>query len=182
MTATTMSTPSNDRLTSPFKLGHLNLNHRIVMAPLTRLRNTSDHIPEPFVKEYYAQRASVPGTLIFAEGTNVSPRAGGLPHMPGIWNAEQIAAWKEVVEAVHSKGSYIVLQIAALGRGANPKLLREQGFKFVSASAKPIQEGGEVPEELSEEGIKEFVEDFAQAARNGILAGFDGVEIHGANG
>jgi NADPH2 dehydrogenase len=137
----------------------------------------------PFVKDYYAQRASVPGTLLITEATFISPRASGYPNVPGIWNAEQIKAWKEVTKVVHEKGSYIFLQLWALGRVANPKVLKGLGdYEVVSSSPTPEKETSPVPHELSVEKIKGFVGDYAQAAKNSIEAGFDGVEIHGANG
>jgi NADPH2 dehydrogenase len=123
----------------------------------------------PFVKDYYAQRASVPGTLLITEATFISPRASGYPNVPGIWNAEQIEAWKEVTKAVHEKGSYIFLQLWALGRAANPKALKELGdYQVVSSSPTPEKETSPVPHELSVDEIRGFVGDYAQAAKNSI--------------
>lgn len=107
---------ADSRLFSPMRIGQCQLQHRIVMAPLTRFRASDSHIPLPFVKDYYAQRASVPGTLLITEATFISPRASGYPNVPGIWNSDQVKAWKEVTKAVHQKGSYIFLQLWALGR------------------------------------------------------------------
>ncbi|KIW30410.1 uncharacterized protein PV07_06154 [Cladophialophora immunda] len=98
-----MAAPS--RLFSPFKIGNLELKHRVVMAPLTRFRNDENHIPLPFVADYYAQRASIPGTFVIAEATVVSPRAAGYSNLPGIWSGDQIASWKRVTTAVHARGS-----------------------------------------------------------------------------
>jgi NADPH2 dehydrogenase len=174
---------TDSRLFSPLRIGQCQLQHRIVLAPLTRFRATDSHVQLPFVKDYYAQRASVPGTLLITEATFISPRASGYPNVPGIWNAEQIEAWKEVTKAVHEKGSYIFLQLWALGRAADPKALKELGgYEVVSSSPTPEKETSPVPHELSVEEIKGFVGDYAQAAKNSIEAGFDGVEIHGANG
>ena len=153
------------------------------MAPLTRFRASDSHVQLPFVKDYYAQRASVPGTLLITEATFISPRASGYPNVPGIWSAEQIEAWREVTKAVHNKGSYIYLQLWALGRVANAKVLKELGeYEVVSSSPTPEKQTSPIPHELSVEEIKHFVADYAQAAKNSIEAGFDGVEIHGANG
>ena len=153
------------------------------MAPLTRFRASDSHVQLPFVTDYYAQRASVPGTFLITEATFISPRASGYPNVPGVWNAEQIEAWKAVTSAVHEKRSYIFLQLWALGRVANPKALKELGdYEPVSSSPTPEKETSPVPHELSVDEIKSFVEDYAQAAKNSIEAGFDGVEIHGANG
>ncbi|KAK8093358.1 FMN-linked oxidoreductase [Apiospora hydei] len=137
------------------------------------------------VKEYYEQRASVPGTLLITEATFISPQAGGYPNVPGIYTPEQIRAWKDVTDAVHAKGSFIWVQLWALGRVANPDALKKENpaFKVKGASPLPEAEGKTVPEEMTEQEIQDFVRDYAQAARNAVeLAGFDGVEIHGANG
>ncbi|KAI1134837.1 NADH:flavin oxidoreductase/NADH oxidase family protein [Hypoxylon sp. FL0543] len=172
----------SSRLFQPLKVGNATLQHRLVMAPLTRFRADSDHVPLPFVKDYYAQRGSVPGTLLITEATYISRDAGGYPNVPGIWSKEQIAAWKNVTDAVHANGSYIYLQLWALGRVANPDVAKAEGFEVKSASPIPYEEGKPVPGELSIEEIQAFVGKYAQAARNAVEAGFDGVEIHGANG
>lgn len=178
---------SESRLFQPLKVGNHTVQHRIAMAPLTRFRADENHVPLPFVKEYYSQRASVPGTLIVSEATLVSKQAGGYGLVPGIWSKEQIAAWKEVTAAVHEKKSFIWLQLWALGRVADPEQAKKEGIEIVSAS--PLApgdgahtDGASVPRELTQEQIKSFVADYAQAARNAKEAGFDGVEIHGANG
>ncbi|KAG4035403.1 hypothetical protein MFRU_001g01730 [Monilinia fructicola] len=169
-------------LFSPLKVGTSELQHRIAMAPLTRFRADDNHVPLPFVAEYYAQRASVPGTLLVSEGTFIAPQAGGYNNPPGIWSQDQIAGWKKVTDAVHAKKSYIWLQLWALGRAADPTVLeKEGGYKVKSASDIPF-EGGAKPEPLTEAEIKEYIGFYAQAAKNAIEAGFDGVEIHGANG
>lgn len=179
---------SVERLFSPLKLGNLNLQHRIVMPPMTRFRADEEGVPSKYVKEYYSQRAAVPGTLMISEATFVSPGAGGMDHVPGIWNAKQVAAWKEVTDAVHAKECFIYLQLWALGNRADPEVLaRAEGgpYRVVGASSvpvKPVEEGGHITFELSKEDINLFVKDFAAAAKNAMSAGFDGVEIHGANG
>ncbi|KAI8960431.1 FMN-linked oxidoreductase [Daldinia sp. FL1419] len=171
----------SSRLFQPLKVGNATLQHRLVMAPLTRFRANVEYVPLPFVKEYYEQRASVPGTLLITEGTFITQRAGGYLNVPGIWSKEQISAWKEVTDAVHAKGSYIYVQLWALGRTAKPDVLAASGADLVSASPIPL-EGGTTPRELTVDEIRSFVADYAQAARNAVEAGFDGVEIHGANG
>ncbi|KAG0649805.1 Chanoclavine-I aldehyde reductase fgaOx3 [Hyphodiscus hymeniophilus] len=170
------------KLFTPLKVGQVTLQHRVAMAPLTRFRVDNDHIPLPFVKEYYEQRASVPGTLLVTEATLISPRAGGYPNVPGIHNEAQIKAWKEVTEAVHGKGSFIFCQLWALGRAAQPGVINADGFDYVSSSAVATEEGLPVPRALTEEEIVQFITDYANAAKSAIAAGFDGVEIHGANG
>ena len=152
------------------------------MAPLTRYRADNDHVPLHFVKEYYEQRGSVPGTLLVTEATFISTQAGGYANVPGIHNAAQIKAWKEVTDAVHAKGSFIYCQLWALGRAAKPEVINSEGFDFVSSSAVPMKEGLPVPRALTEEEIRQYIKDYAHAAKSAIEAGFDGVEIHGANG
>jgi NADPH2 dehydrogenase len=174
---------SDSRLFKPLKLGNMSLKHRIVMSPLTRFRADDDHVPLPFVAEYYAQRASVPGTLLVSEATYISHRHGGYPNVPGIFNDAQMEAWKSVTSAVHSKGSYVFLQLWALGRAATSKALAGgESMPVLSSSAVPLEEGDRMPEALTVEQIKDTVGEYAQAARNAIQAGFDGVEIHAANG
>ena len=169
----------------PLQVGRMQMPHRIAMAPMTRFRADDAHTPLPIVKDYYAQRAAVPGTLIITEATVISPRAGGYPNVPGIYSAEQISAWRQVTDAVHAKHSYIYLQLWALGRVANPDVLAKEtggSTAVMSSSAVPAGEDKPVPRAMSEDEIADVVGDYAQAARNAIEAGFDGVEIHGANG
>lgn len=176
------------KLFSPIKVGNLTLDHRLVMPPMTRHRADDEHVQLKIAVEYYSQRASIPGTLLITEGVLISPRASGFKNIPGIWNAKHIAAWKEITDAVHAKRCFIYLQLWALGRVAVPENLeREEGgpYPVVSSSPvpmKPVEEGGHVPEELTMQEIQEFVQDYANAAKNAMTAGFDGVEIHGANG
>lgn len=173
----------SSKLFTPLQVGNNSLKHRLIMAPLTRFRADDSHVQLDFVEEYYEQRASVPGTLLITEATFISKRAGGYPNIPGLYNAEQIAAWKKITDAVHKKGSFIWCQLWALGRAANPECLKnESGDRYVSSSAVPMEAGGAVPEAMTEEEIHGFIGDYAQAAKNAIEAGFDGVEVHGANG
>ncbi|PLB45519.1 NADH:flavin oxidoreductase/NADH oxidase family protein [Aspergillus steynii IBT 23096] len=171
------------KLFQPIQVGRMSLAHRLAMAPMTRFRVDDEHVPLPIVKEHYEQRAAVPGTLLITEGTLVSPRAGGYPNVPGIWSEAQIAAWRTVTDAVHAKGSYIYIQLWGLGRVASPDVLqKEGGHDLVSSSATPASPDAPVPRELTEAEIHAFIDDYVQAARNAVAAGFDGVEIHGANG
>ncbi|KAI4518478.1 NADH:flavin oxidoreductase/NADH oxidase [Schizophyllum commune Loenen D] len=174
-----MSVP---KLFQPIKLGNVTLQHRVVLAPMTRMRCTKDHIPTPIMKDYYSQRSSTPGTLVITEATPVSLAAGGMPNVPGIYNDAQIAAWKEIIDAVHAKGSFLFLQLWATGRAANPTVLAAEGKPYVAPSPIKLEDKDETPRELSKDEIEQYVEWFAQAARNAIEAGADGVEIHGANG
>ncbi|PLB50101.1 NADPH dehydrogenase [Aspergillus steynii IBT 23096] len=169
-------------LFSPIRVGGLDLKHRIAMAPMTRNRADDHHVPLDIAREYYAQRASTPGTLLINEGTFISARAGGMENVPGIWNDEQIKQWRTVTDAVHSQGSFIFCQLWALGRAAGPEVLAKDGYSVISSGNLPISESTAVPKPLTEDEIREWISDYAQAAKNAIAAGFDGVEIHGANG
>jgi len=172
------------KLFTPLKVGNVTLSNRIVMAPLTRFRADESHVPLPFVAEYYTQRASYPGTLLITEATFISPAAGGYPHVPGIYNDAQIAAWKTVTDSVHKNGSAIYLQLWALGRAAHSAVLKKElgdAGRVLAPSDIPF-EGGEKPEAMTEEEIQSFIQAYVQGAKNAIAAGFDGVEIHGANG
>lgn len=172
------------RLFTPLKVGNVELSNRLVMAPLTRFRADDDHVPLDMVAEYYTQRASYPGTLLITEATFIAPRAGGMSNVPGIYNAAQISAWKKITDSVHKNGSSIYLQLWALGRAAEEAQLKKEfgeTAKVVSASSDPFP-GGATPTSLSDEEIWEYIESYKQGALNAIEAGFDGVEIHGANG
>ncbi|KAJ8088307.1 hypothetical protein PM082_022379 [Marasmius tenuissimus] len=177
---------STSKLFQPVKLGELTLSHRIILAPLTRFRADANHIPHvPLVKEYYSQRGSEPGTLLIAEATLIHPRASGWAHTPGIWSDAQAAAWREIVNGVHEKGSYIYLQLWATGRVATPDQLwsEDPSYPYISASDVPLSQRTESPRPLTVEEIKEYAQYYAQAASNAVdKAGFDGVELHGANG
>lgn len=135
------------------------------------------------VKEYYSQRACVPGTLLITEATYISPKASGYPSVPGLFKEEQLKAWKEVTDGVHEKGSFIYCQLWALGRAASAEFMKSKGLDVVSSSATPIDEKSATPRALTEEEIQEFIQAYADAAKAAVdIAGFDGVEIHGANG
>ncbi|KAJ5786872.1 uncharacterized protein N7503_012084 [Penicillium pulvis] len=173
---------SQSRLFKPLMIGDMEVKHRIGMAPLTRLRATGDRVPTSLMKEYYSQRAAVPGTLIITEGTFISATCGGFPNGPGLWRDDQIAAWKTITNEVHSKGCYIFCQLFAMGRAADVDLAKKEGFDIVAPSAIPIEESAAVPRAMVIKEIEQIVQDFVDASRNAVAAGFDGVEIHGANG
>ncbi|PLB53445.1 FMN-linked oxidoreductase [Aspergillus steynii IBT 23096] len=174
------------KLFTPLKIGGRTLSNRIAMAPMTRLRADASHLPLSSVKEYYQQRASVPGSLLITEATVISPQHGGYANVPGIYNDRQVTAWKEVTNAVHDKGSSIYLQLWALGRAANPAFLNQGGHPLLSASDVAMKSAfsDEIhqPRAMTEEEIQNAIIDFRIAAKNAMVAGFDGVEIHGANG
>ncbi|KAI5119237.1 hypothetical protein M0805_002162 [Coniferiporia weirii] len=193
--ASTSASAALDMLFTPLRIGDITVQHRVVMAPLTRFRADDAHVPTDMMVEYYAQRAAVPGTLLITEGTFIAQKAGGFDNVPGIWNDEQAAAWKKVTDAVHARGSFIFLQLWALGRAATPSVLAKEAeaaglpsdaLPFVSASAvAPDKYHGHniFPRPLSVDEIDEYVGLYAQAAKNAVHgAGFDGVEIHNANG
>ena len=176
-------------LLNSFQLSDLNLNNRVVMAPMTRARSGTERIPNELMAKYYAQRANA--GLIVTEGTTISPQANGWQNSPGIYTPEQIAGWKPVVDAVHDRGSFIFLQLWHTGRASHPSFQIDNQLP-VAPSAIKI-EGSEAhtadgkqpyvtPRALTTEEIPQVVEQYRQAAANAKAAGFDGVEIHGANG
>jgi len=176
------------KLLSPLTAGALQLKNRILMAPLTRCRADADHNPTPLMAEYYAQRASA--GLIIAEATMVMEGNSSFWMEPGIYSDAQIIGWKAVTDAVHAKGGQIVLQLWHGGRACHPLL--NGGAQPVAPSAIPIT-GDEVhtpegkkpyvtPRELRDDEIPSIVAGFKKAAENAQAAGFDGVEVHGANG
>ncbi|KAH7134446.1 hypothetical protein EDB81DRAFT_803913 [Dactylonectria macrodidyma] len=165
------------KLFQPITLGRVELQHRVAMAPLTRFRADENHVPLPVSVDYYTQRASSPGTFIIAEATHISPRHCGWPHTTGIWNEAQIKGWRNVIDSVHAKGCSIYCQLIAPGRGGHL-----DGYPLYGPSAVPMEPGAPVPEEMTEDDILNCIEDFKVAARNAMEAGFDGIELHGANG
>ncbi|KAJ6550041.1 hypothetical protein B0H19DRAFT_1160274 [Mycena capillaripes] len=173
------------KLFAPIQVGPAALQHRVVLAPLTRYKASKAHVPYlPLVAEYYGQRASKPGTLLITEATFIAAQAGGYAHIPGIWSPEQIKGWSSVADAVHAKGSFLFMQLWALGRAANQEQLQSEdsAFPYVSASDVPLAGHSGPPRALTVPEIKEYVALYAQAAKNAIAAGCDGVEIHSANG
>lgn len=175
---------SPSRLLQPLQVGTMALHHRIGMAPLTRFRSTDGHVPTPLNVVYYAQRASVPGTLIISEGTIISPCAGGWANAPGIWNADQISAWRAVTDAVHAKGCYMACQIFAMGRAAVKEVAEKEGIQIVAPSALRASDDPNYgdPMAMTKEQIRMTIKGFVDAARNARDAGFDAVEIHVGNG
>ena len=174
-------------LFDPILIGNLQLPHRVFMAPLTRLRGTPDHVPTPIMVEYYTQRASA--GLIVSEGTPVSPQGVGYAQVPGIWSRAQVEAWKPVTAAVHRAGGHIFMQIWHVGRISDPMFLNGElpvGPSAIAATGNVSlvrpEKAFVTPRALTVPEIHGIVEDFRRAAENAQAAGFDGVEIHGANG
>ncbi|RCI02979.1 hypothetical protein CU098_011811 [Rhizopus stolonifer] len=173
-------------LFTPTKIGNQELKHRVVLAPLTRFRATPEAVPTDLQVEHYKQRASEGGLLI-TEATFISRLAGNYYRVPGIYTKEQIEAWKKVTSAVHEKKGVIYLQLWHIGRAGSSEF-NPNGEQIVSASDIPISGKSmlgrdyEAPRPLTVDEIKAIVQDYRQAALNAIEAGFDGVEIHSANG
>ncbi|CAN4274057.1 NemA NADH,flavin oxidoreductases, Old Yellow Enzyme family [Methylophilaceae bacterium] len=174
-------------LFSPAKLGSIALKNRIVMAPLTRNRSGEAGVPQDLNVTYYAQRASA--GLIVTEATPISPMGHGYPGLPGIYTDEQVAGWKKITEAVHAKGGKIVIQLWHVGRISHPTLLN--GALPVAPSA--IKPAGKAftyqglvdyvePRALDANELPAIVQDYVYATQCALKAGFDGVEIHAANG
>jgi N-ethylmaleimide reductase len=174
-------------LFDPLKIGAIEAPNRILMAPLTRGRASRFHVPTPLMGEYYAQRASA--GLILTEATGISQQGLGWPYAPGIWSKEQVAAWKPIVAGVHAAGGRIVSQLWHMGRIVHPDFLGGKAPVSASATTAPdwarTYEGKKRyeparPLEISE--IPSLIEDYRRAALNAMAAGFDGVQLHAANG
>ena len=175
-------------LYSPTTLGPLKLQNRMVMSPLTRSRATGN-VPNELMVEYYSQRASA--GLIITEGTSPSPNGLGYPRIPGIFSAAQVKGWKAVTDAVHARGAKIFVQLMHTGRIGHPNNL-PAGARVVGPSA--VVAAGEMytdaeglkphptPKAMTEAEVKTTIGEYVHAAKNAIEAGFDGIELHGANG
>lgn len=176
-------------LFTPIELGPLHLSNRMVMAPMTRSRASADHIPTPIMATYYAQRASL--GLLITEGTAPAPEGCGYPRIPGIWSAAQVEAWRSVTEAVHAAGGKIAIQLMHTGRVGHPLNLPE-GAEVLAPSATRLegemytdQQGPQPHPEaraMSKAEVEAAIASYVSAAQNAIAAGFDAVELHGANG
>jgi N-ethylmaleimide reductase len=179
----------NLQLLQPLKIGSLELNNRIVMAPLTRMRAIDNDVPNPLAEIYYAQRASA--GLIISEATQISPLGKGYPATPGIYSPEQTIAWTKIVQAVHAKGGKIFAQLWHVGRISHSSLHPEDGLPIAPSAIQPAGKTFtntwsmvpyETPRAMSIEEINLLIEQYYQAALNAKQAGFDGIEIHSANG
>ena len=181
-----MSTSS--KLLEPFKLGPITLPNRLVMAPLTRNRALQGLVPNPLAIEYYGQRASA--GLLITEATQISQQGQGYQDTPGIYSKEQIAGWRKVTDRVHAQGGRIFLQLWHVGRISHtslqpnggapvaPSAIRASTKTFVNNTFADVSE----PRALELSELPEIIDGFRQGAANAIAAGFDGVEVHGANG
>jgi len=176
-------------LFAPASLGPLELRNRLVMAPMTRSRTVEANTPNALMAEFYGQRATA--GLIVTEGTSPSPNGTGYPRIPGIWSPGQVAGWGLVTEAVHSRGGRIFVQIMHTGRVGHPLNL-PSGAEILAPSA--VVAPGEmftdargpqphpVPRAMTDAEVRQAIGEHVAAARNAVAAGFDGVELHGANG
>jgi N-ethylmaleimide reductase len=178
---------TNNTLFEPYTLGPMTLSNRVVMAPLTRNRAGAGLVPSEFAAQYYAQRASA--GLIITEATQVSRQAQGYQDTPGLYTSEQIAGWQTVTDAVHAKGGRIFVQLWHVGRVSHvdllggdapvaPSAIRAATKTFVNNGFADVSE----PRALELDELAGIIDDFRQAVANAIKAGFDGVEVHGANG
>jgi N-ethylmaleimide reductase len=173
---------------SPFELGPLQLPNRVVMAPMTRNRAGRGNVPGPLNAAYYAQRAGA--GLIISEATQISPQGVGYPGTPGIHSPEQVAGWKGVADAVHAAGGRMFLQLWHVGRISHPSLQPDDALPVAPSAIAPEGQAMTIegmkpfvtPRALETEEIAGIVEDYRRAARNARDAGFNGVELHGANG
>lgn len=174
------------RLFTPLKVGNFEIKHRIGMPTTSRRRASDDHVPVGIMKQYYSQRAAVPGTLIFSDTNIPAPWLGGIAHLPGLWNKDQIQAWKEITDEVHGKGRFTFAQLMAMGRGVEPDTAKKE--EIIVKAPSPIglsqgfMPGSPVPEEMTVEEIQHAIGDYVNGAKNAIEAEFDGVEIAADNG
>ncbi|KAF6071940.1 NADH:flavin oxidoreductase / NADH oxidase family protein [Candida albicans] len=182
-------TISNSNLFKPINIGKKTISHRIAHLPTTRNRATKDHVPTDLMQKYYTDRAKTGGLLV-TEATLISLNQGIYPNVPGIWNNRQRDAWKKITDSVHSVGGFISVQLWALGRVGNAKLLKNHGLPLTGVS--PIYEHEQAEkdavkaenpiQELTQDEIKDIIyNQFANAAKLADEAGFDFIELHGAN-
>ncbi|ASY43691.1 MAG: alkene reductase [Pseudomonadota bacterium] len=174
------------KLFESVQIGAIGAPNRVVMAPLTRGRATRDHVPTPIMVDYYRQRAGA--GLIISEATGISRQGLGWPYAPGIWSDEQVAAWQPVTQAVHDAGGRIIVQLWHMGRQVHSSVTGEQpvSSSATATAGEAHTYEGKAPFEtarpLTLEEIPGLIDTYVTAARNAIRAGFDGVQIHAANG
>jgi N-ethylmaleimide reductase len=177
------------KLLSPIQLGALSLKNRVIMAPLTRMRATQGDVPGELAAQYYSQRASA--GLIISEATQISNLGKGYPATPGIYSDAQVAGWKKVTEAVHAKDGKMVCQLWHVGRISHSSLHPSEGLPVAPSAIAPSGKvytatwqlaEYETPRPLTLAEIPALIQDYVHAAQQAKAAGFDGVEVHGANG
>jgi len=179
MSTTLVETEAQKGLFSPLKIGNFQVKNRIVMAPLTRCRSDDNNVPMDMNRIYYQQRATA--GMIITEGTQISPQGAGYPNTPGIYNEEQVQAWKKITDAVHEKGGRIFIQLWHVGRVSYPGIQPGEAPSLAPSAIKA--DGAYVqPRALELDEIDKIVDEYRVAAINAMSAGFDGVEVHAANG
>ncbi|CAL9731075.1 NADPH dehydrogenase 2 [Monosporozyma unispora] len=179
-------------LFKPIKVGEMQLQHRAVYPPLTRMRCREQNVPnKEWTVEYYDQRSQYPGTFIITEGCFIAPSAGGYDNAPGIWSEEQVTEWTKIFKKIHDNKSFVYVQLWNLGRQSYADVLARDGLKYVSASdnvymdeesKERAMKSNNPQHGLTKDEIKQHIADYVKAAKNSIAAGADGVEIHSANG
>ena len=187
MSNSTPSTSITSPLFNPIRIGALELPNRIIMAPLTRCRADDERVPTALMAEYYAQRATA--GLIISEATSVDPMGVGYPNTPGIWSEAQVEGWQQVTHAVHAKGGHSFLQLWHVGRISDPHYLNGE-LPVAPSAIKPAghpsllrsKRDFTTPRALETDEIPGIIDAYRKGAENAKRAGFDGVEVHGANG
>lgn len=186
-------TMKDSNLFKPIQVGEMHLKQRIAMAPLTRGRATDDNVPnkDGMAAKYYGQRSQAPGTLIITESSYISEQAGGYANVPGLYNMEQMEAWKHVFHKIHENESYVFVQLWSMGNQADPVFLKSRSMNFLGpvdglypneqSKHKAIECGNEL-KGMNQAEINQCVADYVQAARNAVMHGADGVEIQAGNG
>jgi N-ethylmaleimide reductase len=177
-----------DNLFAPGAFGSIRLRNRLVMAPLTRMRSDDFGVPHPLAVEYYGQRASA--GLIVSEGTQIAPKGKGYPGTPGIHSPQQITEWRRITDTVHERGGAIVCQLWHVGRISHPLLQSDGGLPHAPSAVRPrgcawtgaAETPYETPHAMTPREIAMVIGQYAAATHNARAAGFDGVEVHGANG
>lgn len=177
-------------LFKPIQVGDMQLQHRAILPPLTRMRD-ANHIPNEWSVEYYDQRSQYPGSFLITQGCFVSAQAGGYDTAPGIWNQDQITEWTKIFKKIHDNKSFVYVQLWSIGRQAYPASLKRDGLRYDSASNGVYMDEEKkadsikynLPQHgLTKDEMKQYIADYVQAAKNSLAAGADGVEVHSANG
>ena len=177
-------------LFKPIQVGDMQLQHRAILPPLTRMRD-ANHIPNEWSVEYYDQRSQYPGSFLITQGCFVSAQAGGYETAPGIWNQDQITEWTKIFKKIHDNKSFVYVQLWSIGRQAYPASLKRDGLRYDSASNGVYMDEEKkadsikynLPQHgLTKDEMKQYIADYVQAAKNSLAAGADGVEVHSANG
>lgn len=182
---------SETNLFKPLKVGTVELSHRLVIAPLTRLRATEDHIPTDLMLKHYDDLTKTPGLLIITEATFVDHEAGGLAYVPGVYHQKHLEGWKKITDKIHENGSFVSIQLGQLGRAASPEQLVKENIPFKGVLDIYMDKESEEQAKkfntpltvLTTEEIRQWVKRYAEVSEKAIKqAGFDFIELHGAHG